>query len=173
MNLALRLIVGLVIATLLRSAIGAVLPAAVELVDPFIVVVVWLSVGRSPLAAQLIGLAVGLSTDVFAGGPFGLHGFADTAVGYTVARFAQHLLMRQPRTLALVFALAVVAQQTLIAALEVLLVPVAVVPSPTSVAIRIVLTTLLGLAWLQVEGAGTASLERQRRERASKLRLGR
>ena len=64
-----------------------------------------------------------------AGGPFGLHGFADTLVGYTAARVAQQLVVQRSSGVVLVFTLASALQQALLAALAVLLLPTAELPA--------------------------------------------
>jgi rod shape-determining protein MreD len=137
-----------------------------------VVVMVWVAVATTPMPAQLAGMVTGLARDVFTGRPFGLGGFAGTLIGYAVARFAQHLLVRQPRTLALVFALAAAAEQAIVAVLESVLMGDPVVPSIDQVAIRVAATTALGVVWYNSEHALLRSIARWRRERGGRLRLG-
>lgn len=166
-----RLAVGLVLATLIRAAAAAAAPGLADIVDPFIAATIWIAVASRPLPAQTCGLLLGLAFDLFSGRPFGLGGFAGTLVGYLVARFAQHLLVRQPRTLILVFALAVALQRATIALLEVLLIPDAVIPSWQRVALTVAATTALGIGWVRCEAWLAWRLAGWRRDRASRLRL--
>ena len=167
-----RLLLGVLLATGLYAALLAAVPSVGQAIDPFLVVVVWFALARPPLGAMTAGMLVGLCHDVFSGRPFGLHGFADTVVGYLVARFAEQFLVRQPRALALVFGLSVAVQQALIAALQLLLVPFAEVAGPAHVAARVGASTLLGLLWVRAEELLRGRVASWRRSRASRLRLG-
>lgn len=166
-----RLLIALAVATLVRVLTTAVAPGLADLVEPFVVAIIWIAVAERPLPAQLCGLVLGLCFDVFSGRPFGLGGFAGTLVGYLVARFAQHLLMRQPRTLALVFALAIATQQAVVAALEVLLVAAASVPDLERVAVRVLVSTALGITWSRAELALLDRFAGWRRDRNARIRL--
>lgn len=167
-----RLVVGLLVATALQAGLTAVAPGLAGLVDPFVVVMVWVAVATTPMPAQVAGMVTGFARDVFTGRPFGLGGFAGTLIGYAVARFAQHLLVRQPRTIALVFALAAAAEQAIVAVLEIVLMGDPVIPAIDQVAIRVIATTMLGVVWYNSEHALLRAIARWRRERGGRLRLG-
>ena len=167
-----RLAVALVVATVIRALMVALVPAWSDVLDPFIAATVWIAVGSRPLPGLSCGLVLGLAFDLFSGRPFGLGGFAATLVGYLVSRFAQHLLVRQPRTLVLVFALAIATQRAAMAMLELLLIPDAAIPTWQRVTVTVLATTALGVVWVRAESWLFGRVAGWRRERASKLRLG-
>ena len=92
------------------------------------------------------GLVAGWSRDALSGGPFGLYGFADTAVGYGTARAAQQLVVQRRTSLLAVFAAAAAAQSAILTVLELVFVPDAELPSPVWLAAKVGSTALLGLA---------------------------
>ena len=81
---------------------------------------------------MLFGLLVGLVQDTLTSGPFGLFGFADTAVAYGMARLAQRLVIQRASGVFAVVCFASLSQQVILAALAFLLLPNPSLPQPVA-----------------------------------------
>jgi rod shape-determining protein MreD len=139
--------------------------------DVFLVLVVFHSLDGNSLAGMLGGLAVGLVHDGFSGGLFGLHGFADTLVGYAVARAAQQVATQQAVVVLLLFALASAFQQTVLVGLVLFLLSEPQLPAWSAVALKALSSGALG--WI-LYLASTQAREQWAvwsRRRTSKLRM--
>lgn len=113
----LKFVAALAAAALLHFAGARLLPHFSLAVDLFLLVVALEARHGSPLTGMFAGLAAGLLADGLSGGPYGLYGFADTAVGFGIALAAQQLVVQRTSSLAGVFAAAAAAQQAILAAL--------------------------------------------------------
>lgn len=90
----LRFVIGLLIALTLHSLLDSFFPNALAFFNPYIILVVYYSMGGNMFGAIIAGLTAGLVQDAFSGAIFGLHAFALTACGYLVAYVASRLVLR-------------------------------------------------------------------------------
>jgi rod shape-determining protein MreD len=168
----LRYLVALAGALLLHLIGVRLLPHFADAADVFLVVVVWFSLSGRPASAQLSGMGAGLVHDALSGSPFGLHGMANTVVGYAVARTAQKLLFQQRGTRTLAFLLAAAVQQAAVVALMVFLLPNSQLPQLRWILVKLAVTPALGLALVGGEARARRWWAARRGRRGSRLRLG-
>lgn len=162
---------GLLLAALLQLAGVQAWPEFPFAFDLLLVAVVYFARDGRAVAALGVGSAGGLVADALAGGPLGLHGFANTLVAYTTARVAQQLVVERPSGVLLVFTLASALQQALLAALGVLLLPSVQLPAAPWMVARAITTGLLGLLLATGGRALAARLAaRHERRRAARRR---
>jgi rod shape-determining protein MreD len=167
---ALRIAAAVVLAALVQVVGVALLPRFSLLVDPFLLVVVWAALRSTTAGGQLAGLAAGLVHDGLAGGLYGLHGVADTVVGYLVALAGQRVVVQQQAVRVLLYALAAAGQQLLLVALLLLLVPGPEVPAWGWMLGKVAVTAVLGAFLVGMEASlrrryGSWQLRRSRRLR--------
>ena len=143
----LRFVLALAAAALIHLAAVRMIPAFPQIVDLFLLVVVLHARDGEAVVGMFAGMAAGLVADGLSGAPYGLHGVANTLVGYIVAVVAQRLVIQRTSGLVLVFALAGALQQAILAALAFAMLPGAELPAPTWLAVKALSTGLLGLAW--------------------------
>jgi len=155
---------GFLLAALLQVGGVRAWPEFPLVFDLLLVAVVYFARDGRAVAALGVGCAGGLLADALAGGPLGLHGFADTLVAYTAARVAQQLVVERASGVVLVFTLASALQQALLAALGVLLLPAVQLPAAPWMVARALTTGLLGLL-LAAGGRSLAARLAGRRER--------
>jgi rod shape-determining protein MreD len=153
---------GLALAALLHVAATRIYPGWPVVVDLFLVVTVIVARRGQPLAALLAGVAAGWTADALAGGPLGINGLADSAVGYTAALVAQHLVVHRRSSLAGVFAAAAAAQGAILALLGTLFLAGHELPGVGIVALRAATAALAGLLWTQLAGAVGRRFRRRR-----------
>lgn len=168
---ALKVVLGLA-AALLVHVIGVwAFPALPRYLDLFLVVAVLNALGGSSAAGLLGGTAAGLVHDTLSGRLYGFHGFADTIVGYAVARAAQRLDIARPGAVLVTVALATLLQQAVLIALAHLFTDPGEPPELVPVLVRAVADgAVAALLWsftTRVRGAR----ERVRRKRMAKIRL--
>ncbi|MCP4664323.1 MAG: rod shape-determining protein MreD [bacterium] len=168
---------------LLRFAVGLVIATVVEVlglhffapfglvVDPFLILVVYTSLDSAPAWSIVGGSVAGLSQDALTGGLYGLHGFADTLVGWVSARLKQHMVIQRPGQVGLLFALAAGLQQALLAVLQFLMVPGSELPGPGATAAKIAVTGVLGAGLFVAAGRFGSWLREWRRRRRSRLTI--
>lgn len=138
-------------------------------VDLFLVVAVLFARRGDSLAGLLGGLAAGLVHDVLGAGPFALHGFADTAVGYAVARLSQRLVVDRASGVLLMTLLAAVVQRVILAALTLVLLADPALPEPGWVALQVTTTAAVAAAFFLVSRRLTSGLATRRRNRSKRL----
>jgi len=90
----LRFVIGLLIALTLHSLLGNFFPNALAFFNPYIILVVYYSMGGNLFGAIVAGVVAGLVQDAFSGSIFGLHAFALTFCGYLVAYINSRLVLR-------------------------------------------------------------------------------
>jgi len=129
---ALKLVAALVLAVLLHLVGTRLMPSLPLRLDVFLVIVALQALEGVTLSAVLFGLLVGLLQDTLTSGPFGLFGFADTAVAYGMARLAQRLVIQRASGVFAVVCFASLSQQVILAALAFLLLPNPSLPAPVA-----------------------------------------
>ena len=90
----LRYLVGLVIALTLHSLLDSFSPNALAFFNPYVILVVYYSMGGNVFGAIVAGVIAGLVQDSFSNAPFGLHAFSLTVCAYTVAYINARLVLR-------------------------------------------------------------------------------
>lgn len=129
--------VALLLITLLVHVAGVwTIPEFARAVDLFLVLSVLYGLRGESFGGLAGGLGAGLVQDVLTAGPFGLHGFANTLVGYGVARLTQRLVIERPSGVLLVTAAASLVQQAVLASLVLLLLPERELPEPVWIGVR-------------------------------------
>ncbi len=126
-----------------------------------------------PVVGMFAGLAAGLLADGISGGPYGLHGFADTVVGYGIARAAQQLVVQRTSGLAALFAAAAAAQQAILALLAFVFRDRVELPDPLWLPLQVASAAALGLLWTRAAAALAHRFRFWRRSRTGKLQLPR
>lgn len=140
--------------------------------DPFLVLVIYVSMRASTARSILAGTLVGLVQDALTGGLYGLHGFADTAVAYLISAVRQRFVIQQSSQIAVLASLGGIFQGLVLAGLQLALVTDAELPGATSSFIKVALTGLTTLA-VYVGSNRLLAYERRRREqRNRRIRLG-
>lgn len=92
----LRYTVGLLIALTLHSLLDNFFPNALAFFSPYVILVVYYSMGGNLFGAIVAGVVAGLVQDAFSGAIFGLHAFSLTVCGYLVAYVNSRLVLRGP-----------------------------------------------------------------------------
>lgn len=142
---ALFFVLGLGVAAYLQVFGGRSAPEMPALVDPFLVVVLWASLGvRNPASALFAGSAGGLARDALTGGRLGLHGFADTLVAWMLHGLLQRFVVQSTVQIGALFSLVAAVQQTVLALLELAFVARPELPGLVSVVGIVVSTGVLG-----------------------------
>lgn len=167
---AVRFLIALLAAAGLHFVIGQISPDLTMAADLFLVLVVLVGLEGDLLLGLAAGLIAGLVTDAVTGGLYGLHGFADTIVGYGTAFAAQRLVIRRPPGVFLMFALAAAAQQAILVGLVVLLLSDPALPDLRWTLTKVAVTGVLGVVFVLIRGSWTGRMERWRRSRTSKLK---
>ena len=148
---AVRFLLALAFAAALQAAGTRLLPGWPQWVDLLLVVTVSAARRGHPDAALFAGLAAGWATDALSGGPFGLFGFADAAVGYGAATAARNLVVARSGSIAGLFALSSAAQSVILVLLALGGLAGSSLPSPWALLIKVGTTALLGLVWARLE----------------------
>ncbi len=167
----LRLIVGLVCATLLQI-FGLHFFSGFSLAfDPFLILVVYHSLSNTPAWSSLAGSLTGLAHDSLSGGFYGLHGFADTLVAYASSRLQQRLVIQQPHQVGLLFVLAAAFQLAALATLQFLLVGGSELPGPGTMIARMMTSGLAGAGLFVLDGKARELDARRRARQRRRLKI--
>lgn len=171
MQQVLKFLLGIALAALVHFVGMSFFPWFGRVLDVFLVVVALHGLRGNSLAGLLVGLFVGLLHDSLTSGPFGLFGFADTIVGYVMARVAQRLVIQRATGVLAVVSFAAVLQQAITVGLATLLLPAPELPNPLWAAIRAGACGVLGMAIYVATSHWRRTSEARRRGRMSRLRL--
>jgi rod shape-determining protein MreD len=90
----LRFAVGLIIALTLHSLLDSFFPNALAFFNPYLILIVYYSMGGNVLGAIIAGVIAGLVQDAYSGAIFGLHAFSLTVCAYIVAYINSRLSLR-------------------------------------------------------------------------------
>lgn len=159
-------------AAVVAHAVGVrLLPAFAQAVDLFLVLVVLHGLGGDSRAGLLGGLAAGIVHDAVTGGLFGLFGFADTMIGYGVARLSQRLVIERASGVLPVAAVAAAVQQAVVVGLALVLLPEPRLPDPLWLALRVTSTGLLGMLLFALGGWWRGGADRRKRRKRERIQL--
>lgn len=164
------LLVGAILVQLLGSHL---IPSFNLAVDAFLVVAVLFALEGGLAAGMIGGLVAGMAADALSGGLFGLHGFADTIVGYGTAVAAHRLVIRRPSSVLLVAAVAAIVQQVVLLTLRRVLVDSAPMVTVGWTVVQVVTTGLLTVVVYILLGRLQRRLAVRRERRGSRIRFGR
>lgn len=167
----LRYLLGLVAALCAHSLMVALAPQLVLAFDPFLVVAVLGALGGESLGGIASGGVAGFARDTLSGRLYGLHGFADTIIGYATARTAQRMDLRQPGAVWVVTVLATLVQQAILVGLSYLLLPRPEVAPPVWVPIQAIVNGLVAMLVWSVANRARGFRQRVERRRMDRLRL--
>lgn len=92
----LRFAVGLLIALTLHSLLDSFYPNALAFFNPYIILVIYYSMGGNIVGAIFAGVAAGFVQDAFSNAMFGLHAFSLTFCAYIVSSINARLMLRGP-----------------------------------------------------------------------------
>ncbi len=90
----LRFAIGLLIALTLHSLLDSFFPNALAFFNPYVILIVYYSMGGNVLGAIIAGVIAGLVQDAFSSSIFGLHAFSLTVCAYIVAYINSRLVLR-------------------------------------------------------------------------------
>lgn len=90
----LRFIIGLLIALTLHTLLDSFYPNALAFFNPYVILVVYYSMGGNVFGAIIAGVIAGLVQDAFSVAIFGLHAFSLTVCAYIVAYVNSRLSLR-------------------------------------------------------------------------------
>ena len=90
----LRFTVGLLIALTVHSLFDSFAPNALAFFNPYIILVVYYSMGGNVFGAIIAGVVAGLVQDAFSNAMFGLHAFSLTVCAYVIAYINSRLALR-------------------------------------------------------------------------------
>lgn len=166
----LRYLAGLVAALALHVVGTWLVPSMPRFFDPFLVLVVVNALGASGAGGLLGGTVAGLVHDSLSGRLYGLHGFADTIVGYAVARAAQWLDLAGTGAVLVTTALATLLEETSLV-LVLLLFTDPEPPEPAWVLLQAGINGVAAMALVAASGRLRRVREGARRKRSSKIRL--
>ena len=167
-----RVLLGLLAVVLFHFLGMRLFPSVTEVVDLFLVAVVLNALGGSSLSGLGFGFVAGLLHDALTSGPFGLYGFADTLVGYVVARLAQRLVIQRATGVLAVVSVAAVLETVIMVGLALLFLPSSELPNPFRVALRAGACGLLGAILHLGAGRVRRWYELRRSGRMNRLRIG-
>lgn len=166
-----RFLLGLVAVTACQILGQKVFPSFFELVDLFLVLVVYNALVVGPVGSMCGGSVAGLAHDALTGGLYGLLGFADTLVGWAAARLRQRLVIRQPAQVAMLFALAAAVQQLAVIVVTVLMLPDSDFPEATAMVARMATTAGIGTLVFVVAERSRIYVARWKQNRNKRLRI--
>jgi rod shape-determining protein MreD len=141
--------------------------------DLFLVVAVFNALDGDTFAGLAGGLVAGLVADAVSGGLYGLHGLADTLVGYGTAFATQRLVVQRPPSVFLVFTLAAALQQLTLASVTLLMLPHPEVTVYPWVVAKVIGTGALGVLAFIARRQLRARFSVWRRSRTVRVRMGR
>ena len=90
----LRFIIGLLIALTIHSIFDSFFPNALAFFNPYIILVVYYSMGGNLFGAIIAGVIAGFVQDAYSQAIFGLHAFSLTVCAYLVAYVNSRLVLR-------------------------------------------------------------------------------
>ncbi len=167
----LRFVMGLICAVLIQTP-GLRFSSHFALAfDPFLILVVYQSLDSSTAWSSIGGSTAGLAQDALSGGPYGLHGFANTLVAFAASRLQQRLVIQQPSQVGLLFVLSAALQMAILASLQFLIVSGAELPGLGSMASRLITSGIVGAMLFMLAGRARAWNKRVRARRQTRLKL--
>lgn len=167
---AVKFVLGLLLALGVHGVGTRLLPDLPRILDLFLVVTVLNALGGSSVGGLAGGAVAGLTHDALSGRLYGLHGFADTIVGYAVARAAQRLDLEGPGAVLVTVGLATLLEEAVLVLLA-LLFTAPEPPEPFWVMIELLANGAAATLLYLLAGRVRSLRARVERRRLSKIRL--
>ena len=146
----LRFVVGLLIALTLHSLLDSFFPNALAFFNPYVILVVYYSMGGNVLGAIIAGVVAGLVQDAFSGAIFGLHAFSLTVCAYIVAYINSRLVLRGTLAFGACLAGAVLVNELVIYILVNILVKQRIEMFEQAMIVKTIFTLLFGMLVYQL-----------------------
>lgn len=121
-----------------------------QLIDLFLLLNVYFSLGSDPLSSMGVALFSGIVQDAFSQGIIGMNGFSKTVVAYFVSTLSSRLMIKHPFIIMLLVALATVLDYFILYGLHRLFSLKAVQLTPEILAISATLNALAGSVLFQI-----------------------
>jgi rod shape-determining protein MreD len=137
--------IGLLIALTLHSLLDSFFPNALAFFNPYIILVVYYSMGGNILGAIIAGVTAGLVQDAFSGAIFGLHAFSLTVCAYAVAYVNSRLVLRGTLAFGACLAGAVVLNELVIYILILILIKQKIEMFEQGLIVKTIFTLLFGM----------------------------
>lgn len=146
----LRFVIGLLIALTLHSLLDRFFPNALAFFNPYIILVIYYSMGGHLVGAIWAGVAAGLVQDAFSGVIFGLHAFSLTVCAYLVAYVNSRLVLRGTLAFGIALAGSVILNEIVIFILVNILLAQRIELFGEGMLLKTVLTSLFGMLVYQL-----------------------
>ena len=140
--------------------------------DLFLVVAIFNALDGDTFAGLAGGLLAGLVADAVTGGIYGVHGLADTIVGYGTAFATQRLVVQRPPSVFLVFSLAAALQQLTLAAVTLMMLPQPELAAYPWILAKVAATGIVGVLAVLARRQLLVRLAGWRRSRTVRVRMG-
>lgn len=146
----LRFIIGLLIALTLHSLLNKFYPNALAFFNPYVILVVYYSMGGNVFGAIIAGVIAGLVQDAFSVAIFGLHAFSLTVCAYIIAYINSRLVLRGTLPFGACLAGAVIVNELVIYILVNILVKRRIEMFEQGLIVKVIFTTLFGMLVYQM-----------------------
>jgi len=141
----LRYVIGLLIALTLHTLLDSFFPNALAFFNPYVILVVYYSMGGNVLGAIIAGVVAGFVQDAFSGAMFGLHAFSLTVCAYAVAYINSRLVLRGIWSFAACLAGAVIVNELVIYILVSILLKQKIEMFEQGLLVKTIFTLLFGM----------------------------
>jgi rod shape-determining protein MreD len=146
----LRFAIGLLIALTLHSLLDTFYPNALAFFNPYIILVVYYSMGGNIVGAIFAGIAAGFVQDAFSNAMFGLHAFSLTVCAYVVSSINARLALRGPLSFGACLGGAVIVNELVIYVLINILVKQKIEMFEQALLVKTIFTLLFGMLVYQL-----------------------
>ena len=146
----LRFVIGLLIALTLHSLLNKFYPNALAFFNPYVILVVYYSMGGNVFGAIIAGVIAGLVQDAFSVAIFGLHAFSLTVCAYIIAYINSRLVLRGTLPFGACLGGAVIVNELVIYILVNILVKRRIEMFEQGLIVKVIFTTLFGMLVYQV-----------------------
>ena len=146
----LRFAIGLLLALTLHSLLDSFAPNALAFFNPYIILVIYYSMGGNIVGAIFAGIAAGLVQDAFSNAMFGLHAFSLTVCAYVVAYINSRLALRGTLAFGACLAGAVIVNELVIYILINLLLKQRIEMFEQALLVKTIITLLFGMLVYQL-----------------------
>jgi rod shape-determining protein MreD len=146
----LRFAIGLLLALTLHSLLDSFAPNALAFFNPYIILVIYYSMGGNIVGAIFAGIAAGLVQDAFSNAMFGLHAFSLTVCAYVVAYINSRLALRGTLAFGACLAGAVIVNELVIYILVNILLKQRIEMFEQALLVKTIITLLFGMLVYQL-----------------------
>lgn len=146
----LRFGIGLLLALTLHSLLDSFYPNALAFFNPYVILVVYYSMGGNILGAIVAGVLAGFVQDAFSNAMFGLHAFSLTVCAYVIAYINARLALRGTLAFGACLAGAVVLNELVIYILVNILIKQRIEMFEQALLVKTIFTVLFGMLVYQL-----------------------